>query len=234
MMEHLEPVELSFGKILYEPGDRIRDMYFPTKALVSLLTTVERHLTLEVGMVGHEGVVGFSVVLDMANSPVQALVQGSGEALKMSAAQFRKQLKLSPALRQQVHRYTYDLMVQISQTAACNRFHVVEKRLARWLLMTRDRVRSGQFHLTHEFLGHMLGVRRVGVTEAATALQRRKLIEYSRGYIGILDNKGLEAASCRCYHAIASRKFTKGPASTPVPNPARPVRLTSAPILVPA
>jgi CRP-like cAMP-binding protein len=198
----LETVELPFGKILYEPGDTVRTVYFPTASLVSLLTLVEGHRALEVGMVGREGMVGVAVALGIATSPVRALVQGAGKALAMSTVQFRKELKRSTPLQHEVHRYTYALMAQISQTAACNRFHVVEARLARWLLMTRDRVRSKAFRLTHEFLGHMLGARRVGVTEAASSLQRRNLIEYSRGSIHILDNAGLEKASCACYAIV--------------------------------
>ena len=120
----------------------------------------------------------------------------------MNAARFRRELSRSPPLQRALNRYVYALMAQISQTAGCNRFHVVQARLARWLLMTRDRVRSGEFRMTHEFLSHMLGVRRVGVTEAASALQRRKLIEYSRGNIRILDHPGLEKAACACYEGI--------------------------------
>ncbi len=202
MAERLEPVELIFGEILYEPGKPIRQIYFPSESLISLLTIVEGHLALEVGIVGRDGMLGISLGLGKPNSPVQALVQGAGKALRMSAGLFSKELVRSAPLRRELQHYTYALMAQISQTAACNRFHVVEARLARWLLMTRDRVRSGAFHLTHEFLGHMLGVRRVGVTEAASALQRRKLIEYTRGHIQILDDKGLEAASCSCYELV--------------------------------
>jgi len=120
----------------------------------------------------------------------------------MNAARFRRELRRSAHLQRALQRYVYTLMAQISQTAGCNRFHVVQARLARWLLMTRDRLRSGEFRMTHQFLSHMLGVRRVGVTEAASVLQRRKLIEYSRGNIRILDNRGLEDAACSCYEGI--------------------------------
>lgn len=198
----LEPVTLTFGKVLYEPGDPIRHVYFPNDSLVSLLTLADGHLPLEVGLVGREGMLGIPLALGIEVSPVRALVQGAGDALRMSAARFRKAFRLSRSLQRELHRYTHLLMVQVSQTAACNRFHVVEARLARWLLMTRDRVASEQFRLTQEFLAHMLGVRRVGVTTAASALQRRKLISYSRGNIRILDQSGLEAASCRCYEIV--------------------------------
>jgi len=202
LLPGLAPVELVFGEVLYDAGDTIRDVYFPTQSLVSLLTVVEGHLALEVGMVGREGMVGVPLVLGSDVSPVRALVQGAGPALKMNGQRFRSELNASPPLQRELQRYIYAMMVQISQTAGCNRFHVVEARLARWLLMTRDRVRSGQFRMTHEFLSHMLGVRRVGVTEAASALQRRKLIEYSRGNITILDDRGLEAACCSCYQVV--------------------------------
>jgi CRP-like cAMP-binding protein len=198
----LAPVDLLFGEVLHEPGEPIQDVYFPRRSLVSLLTLVEGHLALEVGLVGREGMVGIPLALGVGVSPVRALVQGAGPALKMSAARFRAELKASPPLQRELNRYVHTLMAQISQTAGCNRFHVVEARLARWLLMTRDRVRSRQFRMTHEFLSHMLGVRRVGVTEAASALQRRKLIAYSRGSITILDDRGLEAASCSCYEVV--------------------------------
>ena len=198
----LIPVDLVFGDVLYEAGDPIRDVYFPSRSLISLLTLVEGHLALEVGMVGREGMVGIPLALGADVSPVRALVQGAGPALKMSAARFRAELKRSPPLQRELNRYVHTMIAQISQTAGCNRFHVVEARLARWLLMTRDRVRSGQFRMTHDFLSHMLGVRRVGVTEAASALQRQKLIEYRRGNIRILDDRGLEAACCSCYQVV--------------------------------
>jgi CRP-like cAMP-binding protein len=198
----LEPVQLAFGEILYEPGQEIRDVYFPLDSLVSLLTLVDDRYALEVGLVGREGMLGMPLTLGSPISPVRALVQGSGTALRMNATRFRKEFSRSTLLQRGLYRYLSLLMAQISQTAACNRFHVVEARLARWLLMTSDRVRSDEFHLTHEFLSHMLGVRRVGVTEAASALQKRKLIEYSRGNITILNRARLEQASCACYDAV--------------------------------
>ena len=198
----LEPVTLTFGEVLYEPGQTIHHIYFPGASLVSLLTLADGHLALEVGLIGREGMVGLSLVLGHGASSVRALVQGSGTALRMTAARFRKEFQASVPLQRELYRYTHTLMAQISQTAACNRFHVVEERLARWLLMTHDRVKSDQFHMTHEFLGHMLGVRRVGVTKAAQALQQRELIRYSRGDITILDRRGLEAAACGCYRIV--------------------------------
>jgi CRP-like cAMP-binding protein len=198
----LTPVVLTFGDVLYEPGQTIDQVYFPGDSMVSLLTLVEDHLALEVGLVGLEGMVGSPIALGVARSPVRALVQGGGSAMRMSAGSFRSALRRSPSLQRGLLRFVHDLMSQVTQTAACNRFHVVEARLARWLLMTRDRMRADEFRLTQDFLSHMLGVRRVGVTEAAGALQGRKLIEYSRGVIGILNGPGLEAAACSCYRMV--------------------------------
>lgn len=195
-------VTLTFGEVLCEAGQRIRHVYFPTDSLVSLLTLVDDHLPLEVGLIGREGMVGVALALGVASTPVRALVQGSGSALRMDAAHFRRELANCKPLQVVLHRYAHVLMVQVSQTAACNRFHVVEARLARWLLMTRDRMRSRQFRLTQEFLAHMLGVRRVGVTNAAQALKRRKLIDYNRGNISIIDEAGLESACCSCYESV--------------------------------
>lgn len=198
----LQPVTLTYGQILYEPGDPIRHIYFPNDALVSLLTTVEGHQALEVGLVGREGMVGVSVALGVEIASVRALVQSTGTALKMNAARFRKEFRKSLPLQNELKRFIHAKLAQARQTAACNRFHVVEARLARWLLMTRDRVGSDRFLLTQDFLSDMLGVRRVGVSVAAGALQKRKLIEYTRGKIRILNRKGLEAASCSCYEFV--------------------------------
>ncbi|MEO8157962.1 MAG: Crp/Fnr family transcriptional regulator [Betaproteobacteria bacterium] len=206
MRTMLEPVTLNFGDVLCEPGDPIRHVYFPNDSLVSLLTPVDRQHLLEVGLVGFEGMVGTALALGIAVTPVRALVQGAGSATRMGAATFRKEFQQSLRLQREVHLYIHALMSQVAQTAACNRFHNVESRLARWLLMTRDRVGSNHFRLTQEFLGFMLGVRRVGVTHAAQALKRRKLIDYSRGYLSILNERGLESASCSCYEVVKPRK----------------------------
>jgi CRP-like cAMP-binding protein len=199
---NLEPVTLTFGDILYQPGQRIRHVYFPTDCLISLLTVVDKRRSLEVGMVGSEGMAGMPFILGVGVSGVRAIVQGGGAALRMEAAAFGVAFDRSAALQQGLYRYTYALMAQISQTAACNRFHDAQERLARWLLMTRDRVRSDRFGLTHAFLAHMLGMRREGVTEAASEFKRRGLIDYARGQVRILDNRGLNAASCCCYEIV--------------------------------
>jgi CRP-like cAMP-binding protein len=195
----LETVELKYGQILYEPAAPIAHVYFPINSLVSLLTAVDRQRSLEVGMVGNEGMVGMPMALGIGVSAVRALVQGSGAAMRMTAMRFRLEFRKSMPLQRALFRYTHLLMAQVSQTAACNRFHDANARLARWLLMTSDRLYSNEFLLTHDFLAHMLGVRRVGVTKAASNLQRKKLIVYSRGNIRILNRKGLEAAACSCY-----------------------------------
>jgi CRP-like cAMP-binding protein len=202
MSTGLEAVEMNYGQVLYEPEGRIRHVYFPIDCLVSLLTAVDQERTLEVGMVGNEGMVGMPMVLGIGRSAVRALVQGSGTAMRMTVARFGVEFRKNLQLQRALFRYTHLLMAQVSQTAACNRFHESEARLARWLLMTSDRLHADKFLLTHEFLAHMLGVRRVGVTNAAGILQAKNLIDYSRGHIRILDRKGLEAAACACYRIV--------------------------------
>lgn len=197
-----EPVTLTYGEVLYEPDEPIRYVYFPDNSLVSLLTTVAPHQALEVGLVGPEGMLGVPLALGFGVSSIRAVVQGTGTALRMTSTRFLKEFQDSPSLQRELYRYSHLLAAQAAQTAACNHFHVVSARLARWLLMTRDRVLSDEFYLTHDFLADMLGVQRSAVTRAAGALQRSKLIDYCRGNITILDGRGLGAASCVCYQLI--------------------------------
>jgi CRP-like cAMP-binding protein len=199
VLDECEAVDLKYGEILYEPDTRIREVYFPTGSFISLMIPVDGTANLEVGLIGNEGMLGASLVLGVNVSALRARVQGSGPAWRMTTATFLRTLASSPALRHALHRYLQVRMSQTEQAAACTRFHVVEQRLARWLLMTQDRAHGNAFHATHEILAYMLGVRRVGVTKAAHALQMRRLIRYHRGEVTILDRAGIEAASCACY-----------------------------------
>jgi CRP-like cAMP-binding protein len=199
LMARCEEVELSFGQVLDEPGERIGHVYFPVDSFVSLVTKAAGEASLEVGLVGDEGMHGVSLVLGIDASPLHALVQGAGPAYRMSAHAFRRECAARPALQRVLNRYLYVLMSQLAQSAACTRYHMIEARLARWLLMTQDRAHAETFSVTHEFLAWMLGVRRVGVTGAASALQRRQLISYRRGVVTVLNRRGLESASCSCY-----------------------------------
>jgi len=198
----LEPVQVEVGEVLSEPGAAIRHIYFPHDSLISLLGVAEGRMTLEVGLVGREGMLGATVALGHEVSQVRAIVQRAGAASRMDSAQFRTEFARNASLQRMLYRYTDTLLAQAIQIAVCSRFHVLEARLARSLLITRDRVQSDKFHLTHEFLAHALGVRRVGVTKAASALQQQGLIIYSRGNIEILDVPGLAAASCKCYEIV--------------------------------
>jgi CRP-like cAMP-binding protein len=196
-----DPVDLAVTTTLGEVGDATRYAFFPIDSFISLLAPVDGDAQLEVGLVGNEGMVGAELVLGVRVTPLRALVQGAGSAWKVESAALSRELEHSPALRRVLQRYVYVSLRQVAQTAACTRFHFVEPRLARWLLMTRDRAHSDTFRITHEWLAYMLGVRRVGVTRAASALQRRDLIHYTRGRLEILDVQGLEAAACGCYAA---------------------------------
>jgi CRP-like cAMP-binding protein len=188
--------------VLCEPGDRIGYVYFPAESFISLAAPIDGRASLEVGLIGNEGMLGLPLILGINVSPQRALVRGSGKALRMQAAAFNQELTINPALHQGLNRYLHALMVQFAQTAACTRFHSLDARLARWLLMTHDRAHSDSFHLTHDFLADMLGVRRVGVTKAAGDLQRTNLISYRRGEITVVNRSGLERAACGCYQAM--------------------------------
>jgi CRP-like cAMP-binding protein len=200
------PVVLTMGQTLSDPGAATKNVYFPIHSFVSLVTVTNGKPTLEVGMVGREGLLGVQLALGVPTAPLHSIVQGPGDAWIVAAAAFQRELKRSPALRRLVNRYLYVLMAQFASSAACIRFHRIEERLARWLSMTRDRAHGDRFHVTHEFLAYMLGVRRVGITSAAGKLQRRGLIEYHRGAVNVLDLAGLRKAACECY-AVNQRVY---------------------------
>ncbi|MDR5862614.1 Crp/Fnr family transcriptional regulator [Halomonas campisalis] len=199
--------------MISEPDGQIQHVYFPLNSFVSLIAQLSGRERLEVTMVGSEGMLGMPLILGLDESPLRALVQGAGPALRMPAADFGQHLAQSPALQALLKRYLYVLMHQLSQVAACTHFHHVEARLARWLLMTQDRAHSDHLHLTHAFLATMLGVRRAGITLAAMALQARGLIRYHRGDITVLDRTRLIEAACGCYAAdcrLYRRVITEG------------------------
>lgn len=201
ILANCESVELQRGDVISEPGDRIRDVYFPTNSFVSLVTPPADHTGLEVRLVGNEGMIGTPLILGVEVTQIRTFVQGPGPAWRLSSEEFGEKLRQSDALRARLNRYLDVLMNQSTQLLACTRFHMVEARLARWLLMTQDRAHSDHFHVTHEILALLLGVRRVGVTKAASSLQERQLIHYRRGDVTVLDRAGLQGAACGCYGA---------------------------------
>ncbi len=198
----LKTVILVLGEELFEPGAAIKYVYFPNDSIISLIFRLSERSWLEVGMVGDEGMAGLPVFMGVSSSSTRAVVQGAGTAMRMSAAAVRTEANRLGSLHRLLHRYSHSLLTQVSQSSVCNRFHLVNARLARWLLMTNDRLGVEEFPLTQEFLSHMLGVRREGVSKAAGALQAAKLIRYSRGTITVLNRLGLEAKSCDCYMII--------------------------------
>lgn len=196
-----EPVQLRLAEVLCERDKPTRYVYFPTDGFISLVTEIDSHPGLEVGLVGREGMLGAQLALGVAMAPLNALVQCPGAAWRISTAAFRSELARSAALQCSMNRYIYVLMAQLAASTTCLRFHQIGPRLARCLLMSQDRAHSDSFHVTHEILAYMLGVRRVGITMAAGALQRGGLIEYHRGELTVIDRAGLEAAACSCYAA---------------------------------
>jgi len=201
LLDSCERVELAFGETLHAPMERLKHVYFPISSFISLSMRVDTSASLEVALIGSEGMFGIPLALGVDTSPVRAAVMGAGSALRLDGEIFWRQLEQSPALRSEIDRYVVVHLSQLEQATACTRFHVVEARLARWLLMLQDRAHASTFHITQELLAAMLGVRRVGITKAASSLQRRDLIHYKRGKITVLDRRGLEGASCECYKA---------------------------------
>ena len=196
-----EAVPLVVAQVLCEAGAVARDVYFPLRGSISLVTSLDEHPSLEVGMVGREGMVGEAQVLGQERVPHRALVQCEGLALRLGIVAFRAELRASAALRQRLERYIQVRLLQTATATACMRFHLIQPRLARWLLMSQDRAGSDTVACTHEFLAAMLGVRRVGITAAAGSLQRAGLIGYHRGLLTVRDRPGLMAAACSCYGA---------------------------------
>jgi CRP-like cAMP-binding protein len=199
LLASCESVELLLADELATLGAVTRDAYFPVSGFISLVTHVDAHPGLEVGMVGPEGMLGAQLALGMTLSPLRALVQGPGSAWRIGAPALRRELADSAALQATLNAYLAVQMAQLASSSGCLRFHQIGPRLARWLLMSHDRANSDTFRVTHEFLALMLGVRRVGITMAAGALQREHLIAYRRGELTVLDRAGLEAAACSCY-----------------------------------
>lgn len=195
-------IELTFGDVLFETGQATRYVYFPLNGFISQLTLLDGRQSLEMALIGNEGMVGGTLLLGVPSAPMRAIVQGSGYVLRMKAADLKRELIECVQFHKILNRYLYVTLRQLPQMAACTHFHEIEPRLARWLLMTHDRSFSDSFHLTHQFLASMLGVRRSGVTIAAGALQLKKLIDYRRGEITILNRRGLEKASCTCYRTL--------------------------------
>jgi CRP-like cAMP-binding protein len=202
LLGRCELIELTFEEILFEPDQVINYAYFPLNGFISLVTLLDGRQPLEMALIGNEGMVGLTLMLGVSAAPMRALVQGAGQTLRMKVEDFKQEIIECPAFHQVLNRYLYVMMRQFPQIAACTHFHEIKPRLARWLLMTHDRSSSDSFHLTHEFLAGMLGVRRSGITVAASSLQQGNLIDYRRGEVTILNRRGLEKASCTCYQTL--------------------------------
>ncbi len=201
LVRDAKPVTLELGAVLAEPDTATRYVYFPLSGFISVMVPAGPDATLEVGLIGDEGLLGSTLLCGVDAAPFHALVQGPGIALRMTAARFRRELEARSTFAGIVSRYAYVQLRQVSQLAVCTRFHTIPERLARWLLMTQDRAGGAEFHLTQAFLARMLGVRRVSVTKAAGELQADRMIDYRRGEIVITDRRKLEAVSCVCYES---------------------------------
>ena len=198
----LENVELPFGQVLYEFGETIRYVYFPTTAIASLLYVMENGTSGEVSIVGNEGVVGVFLIMGDGSTTSRSVVQSGGGGIRMTAQLLKQELNRSAVVLRRLLRYTQALITQMIQTAACNRHHSLDQQLCRWLLLCLDRLQGNKLEMTQSLIADMLGVRREGVTEAARKLQNAGLIHYSRGHITILDRPGLERRTCECYVAV--------------------------------
>lgn len=204
----LEWVELKLGEVLYESGRAQTHVYFPTTAIVSLLYVMESGDSAEIAVVGRDGVVGISLFMGGESTPSRAVVQSAGEGFRLRASAVQNEFNRAGPAMHLLLRYTQALIVQMAQTAVCNRHHALGQQLCRWLLLSLDRLDGNRLVMTQELIANMLGVRREGVTEAATKLQKLGLISYSRGRIDVLDRAGLEARTCECY-AVVRREYER-------------------------
>jgi CRP-like cAMP-binding protein len=199
---HLELIPMPLGQALYESGDSLHHVYFPTDSIVSLLYVMENGASAEISVVGNEGMVGVALFMGGESTPSRAIVQSAGQAFRMSGRYFKEEVNRHGDLLQQLLRYTQALITQMAQTAVCNRHHTIDQQLCRWLLLSLDRLPGNQLAMTQELIANMLGVRREGVTEAAGKLQKLGVIEYNRGHITVLDRPKLESLSCECYAVV--------------------------------
>lgn len=202
LLPNLQAVSLSLGQVIYESGERMEYVYFPTTAIISLLYIMENGATAEIGVVGNDGLVGIALFMGGDTTPNRAVVQSAGRAFKMKAKVLQEEFILAGRFHNLLLRYTQALITQISQTAVCNRLHSVDQQLCRWLLLSHDRLPSDRLIMTHDLIANMLGVRREGVTHAAKRLQEAGYISYARGDMTILDRKGLEGKACECYQVV--------------------------------
>jgi CRP-like cAMP-binding protein len=199
---YLELVPMRLGDVLYEPGDQMQHAYFPTTSIVSLHYVIESGASAEIAGVGNEGVVGISLFMGGNTTPSSAVVQTAGHAYRLERRRLKEEFDRAGAMLRLLLRYTQALITQMTQTAVCNRHHSVEQQLCRWLLVTLDRVPSGELVMTQELVASMLGVRREGITEAAGKLREEGIIDYRRGHISVLKREGLEKLSCECYGVV--------------------------------
>jgi len=208
LLPHLEGVEMPLGKVLYESGDRLAHVYFPTTSIVSLLYVMENGSSAEIAVVGHEGIVGISLFMGGNSTPSRAVVQSAGQGYRLKANLLMEEFDRAGPVLHLLLRYTQALITQMSQTAVCNRHHSLDQQLCRWLLLSLDRLQSNELVMTQELIANMLGVRREGVTEAAGRLHHAGLINYQRGHITVIDRAGLERRTCECY-AVVKKEYER-------------------------
>lgn len=202
LFPHLELVSLPLGKVLYESGDSLRHVYFPTNAIVSLLYVMESGASAEISVVGNDGLIGIALFMGGESTPSRGVVQSAGYAYRLLGQRLKDEFNRHGELLQLMLRYTQALITQMAQTAVCNRHHSIDQQLCRWLLLSIDRLPDNQLTMTQELIANMLGVRREGVTETAGKLQKLGVIEYNRGHITVLDRPRLEQLSCECYAVV--------------------------------